>query len=134
MRKQLVIARGLPPQRVAQQVGVDRNQKQSGLPEEVLPCGFRHLRRGGKMNEAVADIVGAALVHALPLGLAPGRSRTDFIDDTHWPGVLLEASNLLGFSPEVADRIDGIAALQGPLSGSCRAVAGFLSASCQPLA
>src|ERR1700676_4737959 len=35
------------------------------------------------MNKPVADIVGAAAVHALPLGLAPGRSRTDFVDPAH---------------------------------------------------
>src|ERR1700726_691513 len=35
------------------------------------------------MNKPVADIVGAAAVHALPLGLAPGRSGTDFVDPAH---------------------------------------------------
>ena len=31
MRKQFVVARALPAQRVAQRVGVDRDQEQSGL-------------------------------------------------------------------------------------------------------
>jgi hypothetical protein len=37
------------------------------------------------MNEAVSDVVGAAAVKALPLGLAPGRSGTDFVDHAHAP-------------------------------------------------
>jgi hypothetical protein len=96
MRKQFVVAGGFPAQRVAQRVGVDLDQEQSGLPEEMLPGRLRHLRRCGKMNEAVADIVGAAPIHALPFGLAPGRSGTDFVDPAHLPGVLPAALSLLG--------------------------------------
>ena len=36
MRKQFVVARRLPPQRVPQRVGIDLDQEQSGLAEEVL--------------------------------------------------------------------------------------------------
>ena len=35
------------------------------------------------MNEAVAQIIGAAAIHALPLGLAPGGGGTDFVDPAH---------------------------------------------------
>jgi putative addiction module killer protein len=42
--------------------------------------GFRDLGGGGEMNEPVAGIVRAAAKNALPLGLAPGRCGTDFID------------------------------------------------------
>src|ERR1700710_1989298 len=83
MRKQFVVARGLPAQGIAERVGIDRNQKQAGLAEEMLLGGLGHLRGRGKMNEAVADVVGTAAVDALPFGLAPGRSRADFVDRAH---------------------------------------------------
>src|SRR5258706_6423257 len=98
MRKQLVVARGFPAQRVPQPVGVDLDQDQPGLPKEMLPRCLGYLRGERKMNEAVADIVGAAPVHALPLSLAPGRSGTDFVDPAHVPGVLPAALSLLGIS------------------------------------
>src|ERR1700736_3675924 len=94
MRKQFVVARGFPPQRVPQRVGIDLDQEQPGLAEEMLPRRLGHLRRCGKMNEAVADIVGAFPVHALPFSLAPGRSGTDFVDAAHVPGVLLVVESL----------------------------------------
>ena len=53
------------------------------VPEYASGRRFRDLRACGKMNEAVADIVGAAPVDPLPLGLAPGRSGTDFVDPAH---------------------------------------------------
>src|SRR5258708_11730548 len=108
MRKQLVVARGLPAQRVPQRVGVDLDQEQPGLPKEMLPRRLGHLRGCGKMNEAVADIVGAAPVHALPLGLAPGRSGTDFVDPAHLPRVLPATLSLLLISrksPEPAPTV-----------------------------
>src|SRR5580704_8674622 len=83
MRKQLVVARGLPAQRIAKRIGIDLDQEQPGLAEEMLLGGLRHLRGERKMDEAVPDVVGAAAVHALPLGLAPGRSGTDFVDPAH---------------------------------------------------
>jgi len=45
MGKQFVVARPLPPQRVAQRIGVDRDQEQAGVTEEVLSGGLRDLRR-----------------------------------------------------------------------------------------
>ena len=83
MRKQLVVARWLPAQASPSAVGIDLNQEQPGLAIEMLARGLGNLRRRGKMDEAVPGIVGAAAVHALPLGLAPGRSRTDFVDPAH---------------------------------------------------
>src|ERR1700722_16825965 len=89
MGEQFIVARPLPPQCVAQTIGIDRDQEQSGLADEVFPCGPRHLRRRGKMDVAVADIDRAAAEHALPLSLAPGRSGADFIDHAHPSGILL---------------------------------------------
>ncbi len=83
MREQLVIARRLEAQRIAQRVGIDRDQEQAGLAGIMLPRRLGHLRRQREMNEAVARIVGAAPVHALPFGLAPGRSGTNFVDPAH---------------------------------------------------
>ncbi len=50
MRKQLVVARRLPAQRVAQRVGIDRDQEQSGLAEEMLSRRLGDLR-GRARNE-----------------------------------------------------------------------------------
>jgi hypothetical protein len=50
------------------------------------------------MNKAVARIVGAAAIHALPLGLAPGRSGTNLVDAAHVSGVLLVVESLGIFS------------------------------------
>jgi len=72
MREQLVIARPLPAQRVAERVGIDRDQKQAGLAELVLARGLGDLGCGGKMDEAVACVVRTAPVQALPLGFTPG--------------------------------------------------------------
>ena len=44
MRKQLVVARALPAQRVAQRIGIDRDQEQAGLAEKMFSRGFRDLR------------------------------------------------------------------------------------------
>ena len=54
MREQLVIARGLPAQRITQRIGIDRDQKQPGLAEKVLFRGFRDLGSGRKMDESIA--------------------------------------------------------------------------------
>ena len=75
MRKQLVVARALPAQGVAERVGIDGDQEQPGLAEIMLPRRLGDLGGGGEMDEAVAQVVGTALVDALPLGLAPGRGR-----------------------------------------------------------
>ena len=43
MRKQLVIARALPAQRRAKRIGIDLDQEQAGLAEEMLSRGLRDL-------------------------------------------------------------------------------------------
>src|SRR5260370_29653396 len=80
VREQLVIARRFPAQRIPQRVGIDRDQEQAGLPEEMLPRGFGDLRSCGKMNKPIAPVVGAAPVYALALGLPPGRGGAGFVD------------------------------------------------------
>ena len=59
-------------------------------------------------------IVGAAAVDALPLGLAPGRSRADFVDRAHGFRRSLLVVESLGVFPEMAgrkrDRIGGTGA------------------------
>src|SRR4030081_3822270 len=97
MREQRVVARRLPAQRIPQRVGIDRDQEQTGLPEEMLPRGLCNLGSGGKMNKPVAPIVGAAPVSALPLGLPPGRGGADFVDRAHVSGVPCLSLSLLGF-------------------------------------
>src|SRR5579872_4201927 len=54
MRKQFVVARRLPTQRVPQRVGIDLDQEQSGLAEEMLSGGLRYLLGKRKMNKPVA--------------------------------------------------------------------------------
>src|SRR5262249_9843110 len=76
MREQLIVARTLPAQRLAQGVDVHLDQKQPGLAEKMLPRGLGDLGGGREMDKTVAGIVGAAAVHALPLSLPPGGSGT----------------------------------------------------------
>src|SRR5262245_32526247 len=80
MRKQLIIAGRLPAQCLAERIRIHRDQEQSGLSEEMLARGLGDLGGGGEMDVAVPGIIGAAAVDALPFGLAPGRSRADFVD------------------------------------------------------
>src|SRR5204862_8023696 len=54
MRKQLVVARGLPAQPVAQRVGIDGDQKQPGLPDIMLSRGFGTLRGGGERDVVIS--------------------------------------------------------------------------------
>src|SRR5262249_39374002 len=84
MREQLAVARRLPPERVAQRIRVHLDQEQSGLAKEILCRGTGNLRGGGKMNKAVARVIGAAAINALPLGLVPGGNGADFIDLSHF--------------------------------------------------
>ena len=103
MREQLVIARALPAQRIAERIGIDLDQEQAGLAEEMLARGPGHLRRRGKMNEAVAQVVGAAAIDALPFGLPPGRSGADFVDFSHRAEACL--LSLLGYLGRRPNRI-----------------------------
>ena len=99
VREQFVVARGLPAQGIAERVCVDGDQEQAGLAEIMLSRRFGDLGRGRKMNEAVAQIVRAAPLDALPLGLAPGRGGSDFINRAHgYPRFPCLSLSLLGFS------------------------------------
>ena len=91
MRKQLAAARAFPFQGRAQRLGIDRNQEQPRLPREMLGDGPRHLGRGGKMDEAVALVVGTAAKGALIEQLARAldyrrwhRFRVERWQDGHW--------------------------------------------------
>jgi len=90
MRKQFIVARGLPAQRVAQHIRVNLDQEQPLLAEKVLPRGLADLRSGREMNEAVARVIGAAAIDASPFSLAPGGRRANFVNRTHesWIGQL----------------------------------------------
>src|SRR5262245_6749607 len=117
MREQLVVARRLPAQRLTERIGIDRDQEQPGLSEEMFSRGFGNLRGCGEMDVAVPVIVGAAAIDALPLRLTPGRGRADFVDHAQASDSCLSLSPL-GFSPGVpgsrADRIGGPRRLQAP--------------------
>src|SRR6266849_8393084 len=88
----------------------------------MLPRRLRHLRGERKMNEAVADIVGAAPEYASPLGLAPGRSGTDFVDPAHLPGVLLFALSLLGISRKCPEPAPTVSAHPAHFKGRIQAL------------
>src|SRR4051794_12849415 len=103
MRKQFVVARALPAQRLAERIGIDRDQEQAGLAEEMFSRGLGDLGCGGEMNKAVARIIGAAAVDALPLGLAPGRSGTDFVDRAHVSRIPCLSLSLLGFFRKLSE-------------------------------
>ena len=45
MREQFVVARRLPAQRVAQRIGIDRDQEQAGLAGKMLSRRLGDLRR-----------------------------------------------------------------------------------------
>ncbi len=102
VRKQFAVARGLPAQRVAERIGIDLDQEQTGLAKEMLAGRLGDLRRGGEMDEAVAQVVGAAAIHTLTLGLAPGRSGRDFVDPAHGLFRLVVESS--GFSRKRPER------------------------------
>jgi hypothetical protein len=73
MREQFIVARRLPAQRIAQRVRVDGDQEQAGLAEIMLSRRLGDLGSRREMNEAIAQVVRAAPVDALPFGLARPR-------------------------------------------------------------
>ena len=83
----------------------------------MLAGGRRDLRGGREVNKAVPEIIGAAPVHPLPLGFAPGRGGANFVDPAHALGDPACGLSRLGFSRifRIApDRIGATGALQGP--------------------
>src|SRR5215510_1677951 len=80
MRKQITAARRLPFQRIAERIGVDRNQHQILSPGKIPRRGLADLSGGGEMDEAVARIDGSAAEHAGTLRLAPKHVCADLVD------------------------------------------------------
>ena len=74
------------------------------------------------MDEAVARIVGAAPVHALPLGLAPGRGGTNFVDRAHGPKFPACRLEFLEIFPELPDRAPTVSARPAHFKGRLRSV------------
>src|SRR5262249_42170434 len=80
MRKQITVARKLPFQRIAQRIGIDRNQHQIVSPRKILRRGRADLRGGGEMDEAVAGIDGSAAEHAGMPRLVPKYIFADLVN------------------------------------------------------
>src|SRR5262245_12820080 len=82
----------------------------------MLGKGAGQLARGGKMDEAIALVVGAAAIDALTLGLTPSRSGANFINRGHRSVGFRLAVGFSGFSGAArtaADRIGALRRLQG---------------------
>jgi hypothetical protein len=73
-------ARGLPFEVMAKPVRIDSNEDETCLTLEVRRQRAGKLMVSGKMDEAVAEIVGGASETPLSLGLAEGGLGQDFID------------------------------------------------------
>src|SRR5262245_27729218 len=80
MRKQLAAARNLPFERIAQRIGVDRDQQETANTEKMLGCGGAHLAGRGEMDEAVAYIDRRTAEHAGTFRLPPKLSLADLVD------------------------------------------------------
>ncbi len=76
MRKQVAAARGLVSEGWSETPCVERDQKQIGLPGEVLCRRLARLRGGREMDVAVARSTRRAIEAAKPLRVAPQRSGT----------------------------------------------------------
>src|ERR1700692_304968 len=83
MRKQRAAARDLPFQFAAEPARIDAHQHEVALAGEMFGRGLDRLRRGRKMDEAVAHINLGAAKYAGALGVAPERGRADFEDSRH---------------------------------------------------
>lgn len=72
MREKITVARGLPserfPGKAGENIGIDGNQNEIGLPGKMPCCRFADLRGGREMDIAIGDIHRRA-------GKAPGRLR-----------------------------------------------------------
>jgi hypothetical protein len=125
VREQLAVARRLEAQRSAQRIGIDRDQEQAGLAGEVLSGRLGDLLWEREVDETVARIVSAAPVYALPLGLAPSRSGTNFVDPAHLSEIPACCLSFFNFLPELPDRATTVSAhpayFKSPLSPACPA-------------
>src|SRR6204780_506297 len=83
MREKIAAARFFPLQGRAQRVAVNRDKHQAGLFRK-MPCrGFRDLRGGREMDEAVAGIDGRSAIKPGRLGIAPCGLFADFVNRRH---------------------------------------------------
>src|SRR5579863_4012811 len=80
MREQVAAARLLPAQAVPEPRRLDRDEHQPGLAGAVPPGAFGDLRRGRKMQEAIAPVVGGALVASGGNRRCPCLGRAHVID------------------------------------------------------
>ena len=80
MREERPAARLLPFQVPSKTPRIDRQKHEPGLAGEMSGEGVLELVGGGKMDEAVADIVGGAGEAPLAPGLGEGLLGQDFID------------------------------------------------------
>ncbi len=94
MRKQRAAARFLPFQAIAETIGVDLEQHQTGLPREMLVERAAKLIACGEMNETVAAIVGRALETTFADGFRKSGFGADFIEGTAHRGSTLERNTL----------------------------------------
>jgi hypothetical protein len=80
MGKERAAARSLPFQVSAKPLGIDGNEDEILLPLEMRRQRAGKLVLGGKMDEAVAEIVGRPRKTPVSLGLLKGGLGQDFID------------------------------------------------------
>jgi hypothetical protein len=74
------------------------------------------------MDKAIAHIVGATPVHSLPLGLAPGRSRTNLVNAAHVSFVSCLLFESLGISLKVREPAATVSAAIVHFKGSLPAL------------
>src|SRR5579883_546716 len=82
MGEQIAAARNFPFQAGAQAITVGCDQQQVGLRSKMFCRGLAYLRRGGKVDKAIAPINGRSVITAGALGLFPCCPLADFVD--HW--------------------------------------------------
>src|ERR1043166_10051226 len=87
VREQGAAAGGLPCERRAEGVGIDRDENEVALPGEMFRGGLPDLVGGGKMNVAVGKVDGWAGKFTPAFSRAPRGGVTDFVDrlgPRHW--------------------------------------------------
>jgi hypothetical protein len=81
--KEGTITRRLPLQMISQLCGVDVDQQEVALSDEMLRGGLNDLRSVGKMNEAITVIDLRAAKDAGTFGFPPQRHGANFVNDCH---------------------------------------------------
>jgi hypothetical protein len=80
MGKERAAARRLPPQGLAQGLGVHRQDHQVRLAPEVAAGGLRDLAGGGEVDEAVGQVRGRSEEGPRGQGRLPVATREDLVD------------------------------------------------------